>query len=343
MTVDGAAGIGGELWPFGVLGELEVDRGRPPIELGPPKQRAVLAMLMLSAGAVVSTDTLVAQLWGERPPRTAPHSVQTYVSGLRKALGTAGLGAGISTRRPGYRLDVDPGSIDAIRFDMLVRRGGRAVRDGDSTAGRADLRAALDTWRGPPLAEFAYEDWARPHVEQLQKLRLGAVEELAAAELGAGHLGEALRLAEQVTSADPHRERGQELAMLALYRSGRHVEAIRRYGAYRRMLVDDLGVVPSPTLQRLHERMLLHDPGLQPEARPATTGDALHTRNPYMGLRHVRRGRCRRLLRPGGSGRGGPRPDSRRPAARCARGPVRLGQVQRPRGGGDRCPAGRRR
>ena len=128
------------------------------------------------------------------------------------------------------------------------------------------LRAAVGLWRGPALQEFAYDDFAQPHIRRLDDLRLDVIEELAAAELDAGFVREALQRIESAADADPFHEGFVELLMLGLYRSGRHVNARHRaYQTHRQMLAEELGVVPSPSLQRLYERILLHDPSLRLE------------------------------------------------------------------------------
>jgi basic membrane lipoprotein Med (substrate-binding protein (PBP1-ABC) superfamily)/DNA-binding SARP family transcriptional activator len=250
------------------------------VDLGPPKQRALLAVLLLHAGEIVSSESLIELIWGEDPPRTAAHSVQIYVSGLRTALVPGGDGLPIATRPPGYALEADPGSIDAVRFQRLVADGSDALRS-DLEHGAAMLREALELWRGAPLADFAYAEFAREPIRRLEELRLDAIEALAAAELTRGRPKEALAIVEEAVREDPLRERFCELRMLALYRSGRHPDALRAYQRFHRLLADELGLTPSPSLQRLNERVLLHDRSLTPGeiAVPASV------RNPYKGLR----------------------------------------------------------
>jgi len=274
-------------WSVQLFGPLAIRTGQVSVELGPPKQRALLAILVLHANEVVSVDRLIELLWGEAPPRTAAHSVQIYMSALRKLLATLQPPPTIVTRPPGYRLDIDPKAIDIARFEVLVSRGGEALGVGRQESGIDLLEEAVGLWHGPALAEFAYDEFAQPHIARLEELRLDAGEQLAAAELSAGRVQAALQRAEQLSREAPLREQGQELVMLALYRSGRHVEAIRSYERHRRMLAEELGVVPAPALQRLNERILLHDPLLLPEQEPpAHIG--IRTRNPYKGLRPFR-------------------------------------------------------
>jgi basic membrane lipoprotein Med (substrate-binding protein (PBP1-ABC) superfamily)/DNA-binding SARP family transcriptional activator len=265
---------------YRLLGSLEVRSDGRVVDLGPPKQRALLAVLLVHAGEVVSTDRLIELVWGENPPRTAAHSIQIYVSGLRRALGTVGAEQAIVTRPPGYLLQADPDSIDALSFERLVGEGSREAAD-DPERGAAVLGEALELWRGEPLSDFAYEEFAREPVRRLQGLRLNAVEERAAAELALGRDREALTLVEEAIREDPLRERPRELQMVALYRCGRHPDALRAYQHFHRLLADELGLAPSPSLQRLNEGVLLHDPSLALEA----SGAPASIRNPYKGLR----------------------------------------------------------
>jgi len=276
----------GEGWvvDFRLLGALEVSAGEVAADLGPPKQRALLAILVLHAREIVPSDRLIELLWGDSPPRTATHSIQIYVSNLRKAfegLGEPGL---LSTRSPGYRLDASAESIDVRQFEAQVREGTRKLRDGDPDAGAADLRDALRLWRGPALSDFTYEEFAQPYISRLHDLHLDAIEDLAAADLAAGRAGDVVPLLDAAIREDPLRERSRELLMLALYRTGRHPEALRTYQQLRTLLDQELGLEPSPPLQRLQERILLHDPALMPAAGAAAGAAA---RNPYKGLRSL--------------------------------------------------------
>jgi DNA-binding SARP family transcriptional activator len=272
-------------WPmdYRILGSLEAVADGAAIELGPPKQRALLAVLLMHAGEIVSTDRLIDLLWGDGAPRTAAHSVQIYVSELRKALEARADGPVIVTRQPGYQLQVPVDSIDALRFERLVEEGARTLEAGDRDGGAATLRSALGLWRGPALSDFAYEEFAQPYIRRLNDAHLDAIEILASAELDAGRSTEVVPLLDAAIREDPLRERSRELLMLALYRSGRHAEALRSYENLRELLADELGLGPSPPLQRMQERILLHDPGLlpAPDAGTARAG----ARNPYKGLR----------------------------------------------------------
>jgi DNA-binding SARP family transcriptional activator len=248
---------------FRILGPLEVAGDDGAVALGGQKQRAVLALLLLDAGRVVSQDRLVDALWGESPPRAAVPSLQNFVAQLRKAIGAES----IVRQAPGYALRVDPEQIDLERFGRLVEAArGRPPEE------RADLlRQALALWRGAPLAEFRYELWAGPEVARLEDLRLAAVEERLEAELESGRDAELVGELEALVAEHPLRERLRAQLMLALYRSGRQAEALDAYQDGRRRLVEELGIEPGPTLQQLNGRILrqeasLERPGAEPPA-----------------------------------------------------------------------------
>ena len=255
---------------FRILGSLSVVRNGRVAALGPPKQRALLAILLTRIGEIVPVERLVELLWGTAAPRTADHSIQIYVSDLRRAFEPLGGSDLLVTRQPGYVLEVDPDSVDAWRFERLVKEGTRLLEDGDQEAGRSTIREALGLWNGTPLADFPYEEFAQPVARRLTEERLTAVEGYAAASLGAGRITEALDLLTAAVQDDPLRERARELLMLALYRSGRHAEALRSYHALRTQLTDEFGVDPSPSIRALYDRILAHDSSLEKGSLAAT-------------------------------------------------------------------------
>lgn len=267
---------------FRVLGALEAGAGAMVADLGPPKQRALLAILILHIGEIVSIDRLIDLLWGDDPPRTASHSIQIYVSDLRKAMEPMAGRRLIHTRPPGYQLDAPPESVDARRFEALIAEGSSHLHAGERDAAIAALRSALGLWRGPALSDFAYEEFAQPYVRRFHDLHLDAVEALASAELEAAQASRVVPLLEAAIREDPLRERSRELLMIALYRTGRHAEALRTFDRLRELLVEELGLEPSPALQRLRDRVLLHDPELLADVRREPPRTA--PRNPYKGL-----------------------------------------------------------
>jgi predicted ATPase/DNA-binding SARP family transcriptional activator len=262
---------------FRILGPLEVlDNGRI-VDVGAAKQRALLAVLLLNANRVVSTDSLIEALWGERPPATAQKALQVYVSQLRKAVGRDR----ILTRTPGYELGVEPGELDLERVETLVADG--------------RLEQALAVWRGTPLAEFAYEPFAQAEIARLEELRLTCLEQRIEGDLTDGRHAALVGELEALVREHPLRERLRAQLMLALYRSGRQAEALDAYQAGRTLLSDELGLEPGADLKELQRAILEHDPGLappQPSApEPISRPDdaAARTTSPVTPAREVRK------------------------------------------------------
>ena len=253
---------------FRILGPLEVAEGSRHLPLGGPRQRAVLAILLLHRGEVVSTDRLIDELWAEQPPSKATKTVQVYVSNLRKALGNGML----VTEGRGYLLRTTAGQLDLNRFDSLVAEGRQALREGRAQVGRDRLRQALALWRGRPLEEFAYERFAQSAVAELEEKRLGALEDRIDADLALGEQAALVAELESLVREHPLRERLHLQLMLALYRTGRQADALARYQAARRELIDQLGIEPSPALRELERSILTQDPALEPPPRPGAIG-----------------------------------------------------------------------
>ena len=262
---------------FRVLGPLEVVDGQRRVELGRPKQRALLAVMLVHANQVVPLDRLIEELWGEEQPAQASASLQAYVSHLRRAL-EPGRPARtpprvLVTQPPGYRLVVAPGDLDAARFVALAEQGHRLLEGGQPGPAAQMLREALGLWRGPALADVADEAFAQAERQRLEELRLDALEDRLAAELALGrHAGAAAELAELV-GRHPFRERLHGLLMLALYRAGRQAEALHAFQAARHTLREELGIDPSPWLRQLEADILRQAPALDWTApAPAQTG-----------------------------------------------------------------------
>ena len=226
---------------FGILGPFEVidDHGRV-VALGGPKQRAVLAILLLHAGEVVSSERLIDELWGERAPASAAKTLQVYVSKLRKALGDGVL----VTRGGGYVLQSDRGEVDVDRFQALLVAGRRALQTGDPRGAGESLREALGLWRGPPLSDFAYEPFAQGEIARLEEARVAALEDRIDAELALGEDAGLIGELEALVREHPLRERLCGQLMLALYRSGRQAEALDAYQRAREQLTGELGLEP---------------------------------------------------------------------------------------------------
>ena len=246
---------------FRLLGPLEVVVDGRAVPLDAPKPRALLAILLLRADRPVSREILIEELWAGRPPPSATKVLQTYVSQLRRLLGPSV----IRTVSSAYELRPDRGSVDLQRFEQLVAD----ARAASPVVASSLLREALSLWRGPPLAEFAYEAWAQPEIERLEELRLGALQERVGADLVLGAGAELVPELELLVDAYPLREPLRGQLMLALYRSGRQADALAVYRDARRVLVDRLGLEPGADLKRLERAILDQDPALDPETPPA--------------------------------------------------------------------------
>jgi DNA-binding SARP family transcriptional activator len=252
----------GPVLELGLLGPFEarIDGGLP-VGLGGTRQKALLAVLGLRANEVVSTDGLIDQLWGEHPPARAVHTVQVFVSRLRGALGAAG--ERLLTRPPGYVLELGPDEVDANRCERLYDGGRSALHAGNPAGADELLQAALDLWRGAPLADFTYEPFAQATIARLQELKLSCREEVIEAGLELGRHAEVVSALEGLVREEPLRERPRGQLMLALYRCGRQAEALEAFQRARRMLVEELALDPSRALQELEQRILRQDPSLE--------------------------------------------------------------------------------
>jgi predicted ATPase/DNA-binding SARP family transcriptional activator len=255
--------LAGTAMEFAILGPLEVRDGPAPVRVPGAKERALLADLLVNAGRVVPADRLVEDLWGDDPPGNPANTLQGRVSALRRALGPAG--GALATRPPGYVLEAGPEQVDAGRFERLVAEA-TAAAAGEGPRAARQLEEALGLWRGPALAEFADQPWAQAEAARLEELRLAATEALVELRLAAGgHAGLVGEL-EGLVAAHPTRERLRGQLMVALYRSGRQADALGAYQRAREVLAEELGIDPSPELQRLHHQILLQDPALEAAA-----------------------------------------------------------------------------
>ncbi len=258
---------------YRLLGPVEVTRGGNPVRPGPPKARALLGCLALCAGEVVSAGRLVDALWGERPPAQAGHALQVYVGRLRNALEPhrrpGSIGGVLCTRAPGYVLDVERERVDAHRFVALVEQA-RAERSADrAEAAVALLRDALGLWRGGLLCDVSAAGFVEPEVARFEELRLAAVEERIAAELGLGRHADVVGELTALVREHPLREQLRGHLMLALHRCGRQADALATFTDLRCLLADQ-GLAPGPDLERLQLAILRHDPGLgAPRRSPA--------------------------------------------------------------------------
>jgi DNA-binding SARP family transcriptional activator len=260
---------------FRLLGPLEVVDGDRALDLGPPKQRALLALLLLHANAVVPTERLIDELWGGSPPATVAKSVQTYVSRVRKQLG----GGRLLTRAPGYVLRLDPSELDLARFERLLGEATGAAPE----AAAARLGDALALWRGPPLADLAYEPFAQIEIARLEELRQAALEQRVEADLALGRHAQLVGELQGLVAQDPLRERLHGQLMLALYRCGRQADALAAYRAARGALVEQLGIEPGRSLRDLHEAILRQDTALELPPTAASPVAARPRRGSFVG------------------------------------------------------------
>ena len=231
------------------------------------KLRALLVLLLLHPNEVVPSDRLIDDLWSGEPPSTAANALQVYVSRLRKLLGRET----VVTRPPGYQLRVDLDRVDARRFERLVEEARRALTEAQPEAALHGLEEALSLWQGTPLSDFVYEPFAQNEINRLEELHVAALEEGFEARLALGRGAELVAELEALVAEHPLRERLRSQLMVALYRSGRQAEALELYQETRRRLVDELGIEPSPALQRLETAILRQDPALE---APASAGPA---------------------------------------------------------------------
>ena len=249
---------------FRLLGPVEVLEDGEPLPLGGPKQRALLALLLLHANDPVSRDALIDGLWGSRPPRSAGHMVDDYVSRLRKQVGAQR----VVRKAPGYKLLVEPGELDLDRFDEFALRGRAALAAGRHAEASTRLTEALAVWRGTALVDVVFEPFASVESARLEELRTGVLEDRFEADLARGGGEELVPELEAAVREQPLRERLVGELMLALYRSGRQTAALEAYRALRHRLADELGLEPSPQLRELERRILEHDTTLS-STRPA--------------------------------------------------------------------------
>jgi YVTN family beta-propeller protein len=259
---------------FCVLGPVEVCDSGGNLPLGGPKQRALLADLILNAGTVVSAARLIDDLWGDTSPATAGHTVETYIARLRRVLRDGSRPEVLLTRPPGYLLDVEPGHVDAFRFGQLVKDGTAAAGRGDHKEASALLRAGLALWRGQALADVTDVPFARVAARQLADQQLLALEQRIDSDLQLGRARDLIPELEALVVSHPYHEPFHRQLMVVLYRSGRQSDALGAFRRARSLLADELGIEPGPDLRRTEQAILRQDPGLEqpPAAQPHRPG-----------------------------------------------------------------------
>ncbi len=254
---------------FRILGSLEVWRDGEPVRLGGERQRALLALLLVRANELVSTDLLVEELFGGERSAAAVNAARVAVSRLRRLFENGeddGVGV-LMTRPGGYVLQSSPGQLDAALFECLLTEGRQLLSSGDPTSASARLREALSLWRGPPFADVALLEFIQSEIRRLEELRLVALMERIDADLAVGAAGELIGELESLVAANPLQERLRGQLMLALYRSGRQVDALAVYRQTSELLRDELGLEASRQLRELERSILQQDSELDPRPR----------------------------------------------------------------------------
>ena len=248
---------------FGILGPLQVtDATHRRVPLGGPRARELLALLLLHLNRPLSSERLVTAIWGESPSDGAATTLRTHVASVRRVLASAGAGDALGTRAGGYHLALDESDLDAEVFVDLVGRGQEALGIGDPSRAAALLGEALALWRGEVLSDLGPPDFADAAVARLGELRVVAEETAMAAALALGQHREVVGRLQELVAAHPFHERFCGQLMLALYRSGRQVDALSAYAETRQRLGDELGLDPSPDLQAVETAVLRQDPAL---------------------------------------------------------------------------------
>jgi DNA-binding SARP family transcriptional activator len=271
---------------FRILGPLAVLVDGAPVPIGGPKQRALLAMLLLRANRVVSRERLVGELFPAQDVDAADHALRNHVSRLRKVLTPVAADAPrLVARPPGYLLRVEAGELDLDMFERLVAQARAALAAGESRAAAQTLRSAEALWAGPPLADLELELFARAEAERLEELRLAAIEERIEAELGLGNQLALVSELETLSAEHPFRERFRAQLMLALYRAGRQAEGLDVYRRTRQLMNDELGLEPGAELQQLERAILVQDAALDLSTNGGSDGRApLQDICPFKGL-----------------------------------------------------------
>jgi DNA-binding SARP family transcriptional activator len=256
------------LLEFRILGPCEVVRDGDPLRLGGPKQRAVLAMLLLEANRVVSIDRLAEDLYSDARPASAVTQIHARISQLRKLLDpeapVATGGSLLETRAPGYVIKLSSDQVDLHRFERWTKAAAEAHAGGEYETAASRVADALALWRGPALADLAYESFAQTVIARLEDMRLAALEQQMDAWLALGRDADAVSTLEALIAAHPFRERLQAQLMLALYRSGRQAEALDAYRKARAALIEHFGIEPTPALRELQQAILNQAPALAP-------------------------------------------------------------------------------
>lgn len=300
---------------FAVLGPMVVSGPDGVIDVGSPKQRGVLAMLLMNANTPLSAEQIIDGLWGDTPPASAMATLQAYVSNLRRAIEpdrpARAPGEILQKNGGGYQLTLGDGDSDSLRFEQLVTQAGESILENPSAA-RILLNEAIGLWRGPAYADFRYEDFAQAEATRLENMRAAAIEQRLSAELALGASGDLVPELERLVQEYPLREKLWGHLMLALYRSGRQAEALRAYRRCEEILAEELGILPSENLRNLEMSILNQDRALNPpealfadvEPHTAIVGRVAERDRVHRALEEARSGRGSMILFEGEGGIG---------------------------------------
>jgi DNA-binding SARP family transcriptional activator/energy-coupling factor transporter ATP-binding protein EcfA2 len=313
----GAPATGADIAAISAFGRMTLRLPAGPLELGPPRRRAVLALLLINAGKVVSISSMVRSIWETEPPDHAVATLQSYVSRLRRMIAGQPLHGGaelrLEYRSPGYVLDVVPDHVDVMYFEQTVGRGLAAHRRGELPETFALASKALRLWTAPPFEDLTGYEFAAQEAVRLDHLRLAAVEARAAVAFPLGRSEELLPALEREVADHPARERLVCQLMRAQYHHGRQADALRLFERTRQYLADELGADVGPELRRIHEEILRHDPSLtRASERPALLAGQRGTPDqPSTGATAAFVGRHRELRRLLAAGEGSRRGEGR--------------------------------
>lgn len=265
---------------YRILGPLQAFDGERELALGGSRQRSVLAFLLLRSNEALTRDVIIDQLWGESPPPTAAKVLQNCISALRKELPSAAM---LRTVGAAYALEVAPDELDRDRFETRLAKGRAALAAGEQADAAEYLRDALALWRGAPLCDFGYEQFAQEEIARLEELHVAALEDRVEADLALGRAEELVPELEALVSRHPVRERLRRQLMLALYRCGRQAEALAAYRDARQTLLGELGIEPTRALQELERAILAQDSSLETQTAHASGTSGRRAAPPFVG------------------------------------------------------------
>jgi SARP family transcriptional regulator, regulator of embCAB operon len=283
---------------YRVLGSLQVRINGRECTPQASKVRQVLALFLLRSNQIITVDSIIAELWGDCPPRTAVTTAQTYIYQLRKLIAKYGderlAGETLRTTPPGYTIIVTNEQLDCVQFECIVEQARALLVAGETSRAAVLLRQALRMWNGPALTGVEHGRWLQSHVAHLEEMRMLALELRVRAEMRLGYHRELIPELKSMVQNHPYHEWLHAQLMIALQRSGRRGDALSAYHEVRRLLSSELGVEPSADLQRVHQKVLeglyqesmTGSPLPEPRTQRVAEGDGLR-RAAVVGPEHV--------------------------------------------------------